>query len=129
MREHKEDKIRFLEELQKIGNVWTACGRIKIPRSTIYRWLKTDPEFNELARKAMKIGRISLSEMTEGVVIKKAIVEKDLKASMYILSHNHPRYIKREPLPPKDENQAMNLADLIKKSIKKDGTNEDSFGL
>jgi hypothetical protein len=117
MRKHQEDKIRFLTELQKTGNVFSASSRSKIPRSTIYRWKNEDKKFSELFLSTAKFGRENMSDIAESVITNAIIADKDVKAAQYFLNHNNPRYAPKKP-EKYDFEMADNLADLIKETLR-----------
>ena len=68
-----------------------ACQKAGIPRSTVYRWTNSDPEFMNAIDEASSEGRDIINDMAESVIIKK-IREENLAAARYWLSHNHERY-------------------------------------
>lgn len=47
------EKVRFLAELAKRGNVRDACKAARIARATPYRWREADPDFAAAWRDAL----------------------------------------------------------------------------
>jgi hypothetical protein len=85
----------LLVELEKTGNVFTACSRTGISRATFYRWKEEQKEFKEKADRAAEIGIESNCDIAEHSLMLK-IKDKDLGAIKYLLSHNSPRYKEKE---------------------------------
>lgn len=111
------DRKIFLVELAKTGNVFSACSRSKIPRSTVYRWKSTNKMFRKRFETFNKHGRDNMIDIAESVVINKVVTEKDLKAAQYYLNHNSPRYTPKKP-ERYDFEMADNLADAMLKTIR-----------
>lgn len=89
-RQQKQREI-LLDELRKNSVMTVACQKSGIPRSTVYRWMKDDPAFLLSVEEASSVGRETINDMAESVVIKK-IREESLPAARYWLSHNNNRY-------------------------------------
>lgn len=87
----EEPKKKLLEELEKTGNVYFACLKTGVPRSTFYRWCKKFPEFKALTKAVIKNGRENSCDIAEYALMKK-VKEGDFNAIKYLLSHNSPRY-------------------------------------
>src|SRR5688572_285008 len=83
---------KFLEELERVGNVVHACRKVGIPyTSTVYRWAKQNKTFRERMDTALEIGRKNIIDIAESSIVKKSS-EGDVKASIYILSRTSQRY-------------------------------------
>jgi hypothetical protein len=91
-----ETKTKFLEELEKIGNVWAACLKTNIHRSTYYRWKKSDKEFKRKANIAEHLGRANISDIAENGLLGN-IKKGDPGSIKYALSHNSPHYRNTTP--------------------------------
>ena len=52
---------KLIAELEKHGNVFQACGKLRLSTSTYYRWIRNDPEFKALANEAIEIGIKSIT--------------------------------------------------------------------
>ncbi len=85
------DKQKLIEFLRETPNMRLACRKIGLGRATFNRWRKDNYEFRVEVNKALSIGRESLGDLAESVVIKK-IHEGDMGAAKYYLSNNHDRY-------------------------------------
>jgi len=88
-KENIQEKI--LDELRKHGNVMIACKKVAIARATFYRMKKDDFNFTKQACQAEMEGRANSSDLAEYIVMDK-IRKGDLKASIFYLTHNNPRY-------------------------------------
>ncbi len=88
------DKQKLLEELRNSYLVSNACRKLRISRSSFYRWRDMDKEFRKAAAKAQAEGRQYMNDMAESVVLY-GIQKRDLKAATYFLSHNHSRYMNK----------------------------------
>ncbi len=88
---YEEPKKKLLEELEKTGNVYFACLKTGVPRSTFYRWCKKFPEFKALTKAVIKNGRENSCDIAEYALMKK-VKEGDFNAIKYMLTHNSPRY-------------------------------------
>jgi len=87
----EEVKKKLIEELRKEGNVFIACAKVGIDRTTPYRWEKEDKRFKKLFREAIRLGRESTCEIAEHSLMI-AIKNGNLGAIKYLLSHNSGRY-------------------------------------
>jgi hypothetical protein len=85
-----KDQELILEQLKKIPIVEIACEKIKISRSTFYRW-REDPEFAEAADAAMRNGELFINDLSEAQVVS-LIKEKNWPAISFWLRAHHPRY-------------------------------------
>ena len=87
----KEDKEKLLKEIEKSGNVYFACLKLAIDRSTYYRWKKLDPLFGKRARVAERYGRENLCDIAkQGLGIR--LKEKSMDAIKYTLGHLDPQF-------------------------------------
>lgn len=86
-----ETKNKFLEELEKYGNVFRAASKMGISRSTIYRWCEENPEFRKWFNSKVRIGRENSTDIVENSLISLAARE-DLNAIKFYLTHNSERY-------------------------------------
>ena len=87
----KEQCEILLTELRKNSITTVSCQKAGIPRLTLYRWKKDDPELMDMVDEAMSEGKCVINAMAESVIIK-SIREGNVSASKYYLSHNHERY-------------------------------------
>jgi hypothetical protein len=86
-----ETKAKLITELEKNGNVYVACMKTNIHRSSFYRWKEEDKEFKKRADKSERIGRMNNCDIAE-LSLMMRVKEKDLGAIKYLLGHNHPVY-------------------------------------
>lgn len=84
-------KEKILEELRKHGNIMFACKKTGISRATFYRMKKASLNFTKEACQAEMEGRANTSDLAEYVVMNK-LSKGDLKAAIFHLTHNNPRY-------------------------------------
>jgi hypothetical protein len=85
----EETKEKLIEELTKTGNIYLACGKLRISRASFYRF-RRDLNFKKRANIAIRCGRDNTCGMVEGFLILKA--KTDLGAMKYFLGHNSPKY-------------------------------------
>ena len=138
MKKDKDQEL-ILEQLKKIPIVEIACEKIKISRSTYYRW-REDPEFAEAADAAMRDGELFVNDLSEAQVVN-LIREKNWPAISFWLRAHHPRYATKlevtakfkaesEVLTPEQQalvDRALRLASLTdEKSSDELTTNNDS---
>lgn len=89
----KSNKLinKILFALEKVPNIERACLVVGIDRKTYYRWYHNDLKFKNKCDEVLELGRKSVNDAAEGVVIS-GIKNKELAAAKYWLSHNNPRY-------------------------------------
>lgn len=86
----KEKKTKFLKAYAKTFNKSGACEAIRINRSTLWRWLRSDPEF---AQKLYDIDDSALDMAEEGLM---ALVKgRNLQAIKFLLKSKHPSYAQK----------------------------------
>ena len=115
-------KNKLLQELEKSGNVYFACLKTNVHRSTYYRWKKENEGFKIKAEQAEHIGRENICDVAEQALMAN-IKERKMDAIKYLLGHNSPRYKNRQtsnvvilhkkdiPLKP----QEINLTEVFQK--------------
>ncbi len=86
-----ETKQKLLQEIEKVGNVYSSCLKIGVNKATYYRWKKEDKEFAKLAIKAEKTGRENMCDIAEHALMQN-VKEKKMDAIKYVLGHNSTRY-------------------------------------
>lgn len=84
-------KKKFIEELESNPIVQVACTKLSIPRSTYYRWTKTDKQFSNKCSVARKISTPIINDLATSAIINK-ITDGDFKSSKFWLENNHPMY-------------------------------------
>lgn len=79
---------RLIEEVEKHGIIQSACDKYGITRQSFYRWMKEDQEFLERVNEALSLGEGVVNDVSMSNLLS-AIRAKDMKATMYWLSHRH----------------------------------------
>ncbi len=87
----KKIKQKILDELEKIPIVGMACQRAGIGRSTYYRWLEDDAEFQNKAEVALNLSCQAINDLAESKLIN-GIKEDKHQSISFWLRHNHPKY-------------------------------------
>jgi hypothetical protein len=85
------EKSKLIEILRENPLVSFACKKVGLHRTTFYRWHRDDKSFRDKVDEALGLGRKGLCDGVEAGVIKMAR-EGNLRASIFILQHNHPLY-------------------------------------
>ena len=81
-------KKRFLEVFGETCNMSTSAESLDIPRSTVYYWLRSDPQFKEHFDQA----RLDGAEVLEDVAIKRATDTSDRLISFLLKSYRPERF-------------------------------------
>lgn len=84
-------KQKLIRELEKSGNVYLACLKLGVDRSTYYRWRNESKKFKSLSDKAMRTGRENNCDIAEHALMLN-VKDKKMDAIKYVLSHNSTRY-------------------------------------
>lgn len=82
---------KLLEEVEKTGTIQIACDKNKISRNTFYRWMKEDKQFLEQVRHALALGVGLVSDVAISNILG-GIKSKDMKATIFWLTHRHPDF-------------------------------------
>jgi len=85
------DKTKLLQILSETPIVTLACKKVGLNPCTYYRWYKSDRSFRAQADEILSIGRMHVSDMAEGSIIKE-IKNGNMRANIFWLQHNNPRY-------------------------------------
>jgi len=85
------DKQKLIATLKEMPIIMAACKRAGISRDTYYRWRQEDKVFRRESGDALNQGIESVSDMSEGQMIK-LINEGKMPAIALWLKNNHPRY-------------------------------------
>ncbi len=92
----RETKMRqIVRQLQITPIPQIACERAGISRATYYRWRANDVVFSRAADHAIEESRFFVNDLAESQLIRK-IKNEDLSSIKFWLSHNHPKYSKKE---------------------------------
>jgi len=62
---NEKEKEKLINELIKEGNVFVACAKVGIDRTTPYRWEKKNKKFKKQFREAIRIGRTNTCDIAE----------------------------------------------------------------
>ena len=84
-------KKQLLEQLERVPVIEVACKKVGIARSTYYRWITEDSEFESSAEKALDTGRCVINDVAESKIIQK-VSDGDWRAVKYWLESNNKRY-------------------------------------
>ena len=88
-----EDKAKLIECFRKIPIIEVACSKCALNRSTYYRWLADDTDFEQKAKDALIEGEEFVSDKSEAQMIA-LIGEKNLSAIKHWLPHHRQIYKK-----------------------------------
>ncbi len=91
MRNKVSDKKKLLDRLSKTPIVEAACKQAGVPRSTYYRWRKTDPKFAQTCDEVLEQSAGIVTDMAESQLIS-AIKDKNMTAIIFWLKHHHKTY-------------------------------------
>lgn len=90
-RNSNRDQARLLEKLSRTPIIELACKQAGIPRSTFYRWRKSDPAFAAQCDEALEQSSNLINDMAESQLIS-AIKERSMPAITFWLKHRHRAY-------------------------------------
>lgn len=90
-------KIRkdLIQELEKNYLLQPACSKLGLTRSTVYRWMKDDQEFDQSVKMAQSVGIKYMSDYTESKLFKN-IENQEQRAIEFFLRNNNERYKVRD---------------------------------
>ena len=91
----RNEKNKFLNELQDLPIVSAVCKRTGISKTTVYRWLKNDDKFSKKFYEALNVGRDTMSDIARGTIIK-SMQKGSLRAAEYWLDTDGKRRFKHE---------------------------------
>jgi hypothetical protein len=86
-----DDKSIFIKTLKETPFISYAAQKSGVPRSTIYRWIKSHLGFKERVENAINEGRKRLNDVAEMALIKK-IKDGDMRAIIFYLERTDKRY-------------------------------------
>lgn len=135
-RNQATDKKKLLLRLVKTPIVEVACTQAGVPRSTYYRWRKSDEKFAEACDEALEESTGRINDLAESQLIS-AIKEQNMTAIIFWLKHHHKRYATKvevtarfkqdEALTPEQEvivQTALRLAGLADDNTETEVSNE-----
>jgi hypothetical protein len=129
-RNQKVDKKQLLQRLEKTPIVEVACQLSKIPRSTYYRWRKSDEAFAEACDAALEESTGRINDLAESQLIA-AIKEQNMSAITFWLKHHHQRYTTRVELTARvanDESLTPEQAATVQIALRLAGLLTDNEG-
>jgi len=88
---NEKEKEKLIKELIKEGNIFVACAKVGINRTTPYQWEKKNKKFKKQFREAIRIGRANTCDIAEHTLMIN-VKKGKMEAIKYQLSHNSPRY-------------------------------------
>ncbi|MEZ4179969.1 MAG: hypothetical protein R3B41_00405 [Candidatus Doudnabacteria bacterium] len=133
----KDQKQRFLTELEKTGNVLYSCKKTGFSKASYYRLRKSSKRFTAQTNKAIKEGKENIGDIAENALIQ-GIQEGKSDLIKFALKHNNKHYsskdssdktirivYSKEQEIPENLKEAHTLADIIAKAagIKKNNQN------
>jgi len=84
-------KSKFIKLLEETPNVAYAAKGAGVSRATIYRWMKSDKEFNWAVTAALEYGELFRIDAAEMALLS-LVAKGDFKAIRYYLEHHSERY-------------------------------------
>ena len=111
MAHSSEDRSQFLRNLAEYPYVYYAAKKAGINPSTIYRWMKSNPDFAREARMCLQSGLRNQNQKIEMVLVKKAL-DGDLGAIKFYLPQTQKRISDHHI--PKTESKEFAFTKLVK---------------
>ncbi len=90
-RKNQKQKNKLLAELAESPLVSRACSKLKIHRSTFYRWRDEDLAFKADVAAAIEKGRDKISDFAEAKLYEN-VSNNNQQAIAFVLRHNNRRY-------------------------------------
>lgn len=84
-------KQAFLEQLKRTPTIETACQKVNIARSTVYRWVRESGKFEKQIDDSLAQGRTFMSDIAESQLFS-LIGDKKIEAIRLYLSTHNSRY-------------------------------------
>jgi hypothetical protein len=113
MRKTKANLVKIIESLEKTPIIEIACAKLKISRSTLYRWIESEPGFRIKVEEALDTGRSIVTDVAESHLIS-GVKEGEKGYVKYWLSNNCVRYKKNQV---EEEPEEEDLTDEEKEDI------------
>lgn len=92
MSRSSNEREKFIEMLKETPFVSFVCRKMGLSRTTIYRWRKSNTDFNAKIDEALEFGRDNISDMAETCLTQK-VRDGDMVAIKFWLQHNNSKYI------------------------------------
>ena len=103
----KNGKAQMIEQLTKVPIVQVAVERTNVARSTYYRWLKDDKDFEAEVNKALVNSRNIVTDLAESQLINN-IKNGNMTAIIYWLKNHCDRYQEHYGLTVKEQQNLLN---------------------
>ncbi len=118
----RQNKLKeaFLEQLKRTPTIETACQKVGVARSTVYRWINTNKQFEKKVDEALTEGRTFMSDIAENQLFS-LIGEKKIEAIRLYLSTHNARYSNKLEVSgsiSKDEPLTREQKQLIREALK-----------
>ena len=119
----RQEKMKevFLDQLKRTPTIETACQKVGVARSTVYRWIKGNKKFEAKVDEALNEGRMFMSDVAESQLFS-LIGDKKIEAIRLFLSTHNPRYSNKLELSgavsTRDEPLTKEQKGLIRKALK-----------
>ncbi len=119
----RQNKLReaFLEQLKRTPTIETACQKVAVARSTVYRWIRENKKFEKQVDDSLAEGRNFMSDIAENQLFS-LIGEKKIEAIRLYLSTHNTRYSNKLELSGsvshKDEPLTKEQKKLIREALK-----------
>lgn len=81
----------LLENLEKYPIIQVACEKTWIARSTYYRWIEKNAEFQNIANKALQNWKLLVNDIAEANLIS-LVRGWNYSSIIFWLNNNHPNY-------------------------------------
>lgn len=91
----RRTRKELIQELEKNYLLQPACSKLGLTRSTVYRWMKEDQEFDQAVRLAQSMGRRYMSDYTESKLFKN-IESQNQRSIEFWLKNNNEHYKSRD---------------------------------
>lgn len=111
-----KQKELLLEQLKRTPIIEVACQKIQLPRSTLYRWMDKDENFNKTVEEAMAEGKTLVNDLAESQLLR-AIQEGNLGAITFWLRHHKSEYKQKVELSGEIKTKLVGLTDEEKMEI------------
>jgi hypothetical protein len=105
----KFERLKFIQILEDTPFISYAAKKSGVAKATIYRWMKSDSNFQSAVDLALESGRRHLSDIAEMALTEK-IKSKDLGAIKFYLQNNNKRYrpVRTTYIPPELDEKRQN---------------------
>lgn len=117
-----QQKSEFIEQLKSYPNIQMVCEKLKIPRSTFYRWRGEDNVFRKDLERAIREGCEVMHDIVESKFMA-LIQEKKWPPIKYYFDKKHPKY--NRPDPNDIDMNKLSVLELVEMADDPDDEDED----